>query len=106
MQARTSQTLHIDQAILWPAVAQSPLLWRITAYAMLLGLVVLVHTWSRVDARETSLALDRARVQAELFRSQNERLLLELATMNSLGSLNSRAATLALSHDVDLVEVY
>ncbi len=106
MQRKNSQTLRMDPAIIWPVVAHSPLVWRFTAYMMVLGLLVLLHTWSRIDARETALALDRARVQADLYRTQNERLMLELATMTSLGSLGTRAASLELSGEARVVEVY
>ncbi len=106
MYHKNSQTLRMDPAIIWPVVAHSPLVWRFTAYMMVLGLLVLLHTWSRIDARETALALDRARVQAELYRGQNERLMLELATMTSLGSLGARAEGLRLTGAVDVVEVY
>jgi hypothetical protein len=103
---RPARNIHIDQAILWPAVTSSPLVWRFTAYALLLGLVFLFQTWSRVDARETALALNHARFEAELFRNQHERLLLELASLTSLGSLSDQAVDLELGHDVALVEVY
>ncbi len=103
---KRNQTLSMDPAIIWPVVAQSPLVWRFTAYMMVLALLVMLHTWSRVDARETALALDRARVQAQLFRAQNERLLLEMATMTSLGSLDDRGSAIALLSDAALVEVY
>ncbi len=106
MQRKNTQTLRMDPAIIWPVVAHSPLVWKFTAYMMMLGVLVMLHTWSRVDARETALALDRVRVQADLYRSQNERLLLELATMTSLGSLGSRAASLELSGGARVVEVY
>jgi hypothetical protein len=106
VQHKNSQTLRMDPAIIWPVVAHSPLVWRFTAYMMVLGLLVLLHTWSRIDARETALALDRARVQAELYRGQNERLMLELATMTSLGSLGARAEALQLSGQAAVVEVY
>ncbi len=106
MQRKNTQTLRMDPAIIWPLVAHSPLVWRYTAYMMILGLLVLLHTWSRIDARETALALDRARVQADLVRTQNERLLLELATMTSLGSIGARAASLELSSAASVVEVY
>ncbi len=106
MQRKNTQTLSMDPAIIWPVIAHSPLVWRFTAYMMVLGLLVMLHTWSRVDARETALALDRARVQAELYRTQNERLLLELATMTSLGSLDARASGLELNAIATVVEVY
>ena len=106
MQRKNSQTLRMDPAIIWPVVAHSPLVWRFTAYMMVLGLLVLLHTWSRIDARETALALDRARVHADLVRTQNERLVLELATMTSLGSLGARAAGLELTDGASVVEVY
>jgi hypothetical protein len=102
---RPSRNIHIDQAILWPAVTNSPLVWRYTAYALLLGLVFLFHTWSRVDARETTLALNHARYEAELFRTQHERLLLELASLTSLGRLSGQATMLELSADIALVEI-
>ncbi|MFH1465535.1 MAG: hypothetical protein ABIO70_14200 [Pseudomonadota bacterium] len=105
MRTRPTRTIHIDQAILWPAVTNSPLVWRYTAYALLLGLVFLFQTWSRVDARETALALDHARYESELFLAQHERLLLELASLTSLGSLSEQASALELSADVTLVEV-
>jgi hypothetical protein len=106
VQRKNTQTLRMDPAVIWPVVAHSPLVWRFTAYMMLLGLLVLLHTWSRIDARETALALDRARVHAELYRTQNERLLLELATMTSLGSLQARATGLDLAGVATVVEVY
>ena len=106
MQRKNTQTLRMDPAVIWPVVAHSPLVWRFTAYMMVLGLLVLLHTWSRIDARETALALDRVRVQANLYRTQNERLLLELATMTSLGSLEARALGLELSSVAPVVEVY
>jgi hypothetical protein len=106
VQAKDAQTLRMDPAIIWPVVAHSPLVWRFTAYMLFLGLLVLLHTWSRIDARETALALDRARVQAELSRTQNERLVLELATMTSLGSLSARATGLEIQNEARVVEVY
>jgi len=106
VQHKNSQTLRMDPAIIWPVVAHSPLVWRFTAYMMVLGLLVLLHTWSRIDARETGLALDRARVHADLVRTQNERLVLELATMTSLGSLGARAVGLELTGGASVVEVY
>jgi hypothetical protein len=105
VQTKAPQSIRIDQTILWPTVTHSPLVWRYTAYALLLGLVFLAHTWSRVDARETSLALDRARVLAEASRAQNERLMLELATMTSLGSLHERALGIQLTSGARLVEI-
>lgn len=103
---KRNPTLSMDPAIIWPAVAQSPLVWRFTAYMMVLALLVMLHTWSRVDARETALALDRARVQAQLYRAQNERLVLELATMTSLGSLHGRGTGIELMGEALVVEVY
>ncbi len=106
MQHKNSQTLRMDPAIIWPVLAHSPLVWRFTAYMAVLGLLLMLHTWSRVDARETALALDRVRVQAELSRVRNERLLLELATLTSVGSISARASNLELSGAARVVEVY
>ncbi len=103
---KQTRTLRIDPTLVWPTVAESPLVWRYTAYLMMVGIMILFYTWSRIDAREMALSLDHARAQSELFRGQNERLMLELATMSSLGSLHARALALDLSGRVTLTEVY
>ena len=102
---KPTQTLKIDPALIWPAVTTSPVLWRYTVYLMLVGLMVLFYTWSRLDARETGLALSRARSHAEIHGAQNQRLQLELAVLTGSVSLDARGTAIGLVPAAEVVEV-
>lgn len=96
MNWKPTQTLRLDPALTWPEAARTPAVWRYTFYLMLLGICGLFQTGARIDARDKALALDRARVRADVLRVQNERLVLELASLHNVRALDARATDLGL----------
>ena len=94
--SQTAGSLTLDQGMGWSEVARSAAVWRYLAFCMLMGTCLLFYTWSRIDARETALALDRSRSQAALLQTEHDWLELELATLQDVGVLQDRAGRMGL----------
>lgn len=102
---RSPGSIVLDPALTWPQVARSDTLWRYGAYLLLLGTCLLFYTWSRTDATETALALDRSRSQVAVLQTENDWLRLELAALNEVGALQLRASQMGLVETVPVKEI-
>ena len=96
MISQTAGTLPLDRTLGWPEVVRSVAVWRYVGYCMLMGTCLVFYTWSRIDATETALLLNRTRSQATVLQTENEWLTLELATLQDVGVLHGRATQMGL----------
>ena len=77
-------------------------------YALLIGLMagcMLLSTWSRIDLRETAVALDRSERAYTTALAETSRLELELSTLEDPAWLTQTAADLSLSTAVPVVNL-
>ncbi|MCB9779992.1 MAG: hypothetical protein H6742_15615 [Alphaproteobacteria bacterium] len=82
-----------------------PLFARYAMVGMLLVVCLLVNAWSRIDIRQTSLAVYDAEVELQRARAENARLRLELASLQDPAALSVAAEQLELASDVAIVDV-
>jgi hypothetical protein len=66
---------------------------------------MLLSTWSRIDLRETAVALDRSQRAYATATAEATRLRLELATLEDPAWLAQAAETLHLDRTVPVVDV-
>jgi hypothetical protein len=71
----------------------------------MLALCALLSTWSSIDLRATSVALDGARSGFSSAESERARLQLELASLSDPGWLSSAAATLSLESGAEVIHL-
>ena len=77
-------------------------------YALLIGLMagcMLLSTWSRIDLRETAVALDRSERAYTAALAETSRLELELSTLEDPAWLAQTANELSLSSAVPVVNL-
>ena len=77
-------------------------------YALLIGIMaacMLLSTWSRIDLRETAVALDRSERAYTTAMAETSRLELELSTLEDPAWLTQTAAELSLSAAVPVVNL-
>ena len=77
-------------------------------YALLIGLMagcMLLSTWSRIDLRETAVALGRAERAYAAAQAETSRLELELSTLEDPAWLTQTAASLNLNTAVPVVDL-
>lgn len=83
-------------------------LHHLTRYLVVVALVtvcMLISAWSRLDFRETAVALDEAQRSYEVALSERAQLELELASLSDPHWLNSAAAALELQPGVEVIEL-
>ena len=83
-------------------------LTRIGGYAMVIALLavcMLLNAWSRIDLRETAVALDKAERRHTAERAESMRLNLELATLEDPAWLAGAATALELDETVSVIEL-
>lgn len=77
-------------------------------YALLIGLMagcMLLSAWSRIDLRETAVALDRSERAYTSAMAETSRLELELSTLEDPAWLTQTANDLSLNTTVDVVDL-
>jgi len=100
-----STTLRMDPVLAWPAVARVPAVRRYAAFVVLLSLSALAYTWSRVDSRAMAVRSAELEAAANRRRVENERLALELASLENVAALEARAERMGLVGNPRMVEV-
>ena len=80
-------------------------LGRYMTIAALAGLCAMLSAWSRIDLRETAVALDSAERHYDAAQAQNARLQLELATLKDPSRLSRAEANVSLDRTVKVVSV-
>ncbi len=83
-------------------------LTRIASYVMVIALMaccMLLSTWSRIDLRETAVALDRSERAYVAAQAEGTRLSLELATLEDPAWLSRAADTLSLDKTVVVIDI-
>ncbi len=83
-------------------------LTRIGGYAMVIALLavcMLLNAWSRIDLRETAVALDKAERSYTAQRAEATRLELELATLEDPAWLAGAATALDLDGTVSVIDM-
>ena len=83
-------------------------LTHLTRYLMVVVLVtvcMLVSTWSRLDFRETAVALDQAQRAYKLSLSESAQLELELASLSDPHWLNQAATVLDLQPGISIIDL-
>jgi len=98
-------TLRMDPALVWPIVTQMPAVRRYAIFVGLLSASVLAYTWSRVESREMAVRSAELEGAAERLRIENERLALELASLDNVAALEARAERIGLVGAPRVVEV-
>jgi len=81
---------------------------RIASYVMVIALLaccMLLSTWSRIDLRETAVALDRSERAYATAEAKGTRLRLELATLEDPAWLSQAVNDLKLDRTVPVVDV-
>ena len=81
---------------------------RLGGYAMVIALLascMLLNAWSRIDLRETAVALDRAERGTTAAMADATRLDLELATLEDPAWLAGAAAALELDATVSVIHM-
>jgi cell division protein FtsL len=81
-------------------------LGRYVAYIVGLAVCMLVCVWVRIDAREAALGLSRSQSLLERAEVENERLVLELASLENVTTLREKAQALALDDNAPVIEVW
>jgi cell division protein FtsL len=77
-------------------------------YALMIGIMaacMLLSAWSRIDLRETAVALDRSERAHSAARAETSRLQLELSTLGDPAWLTQTATNLSLQSGVPIVEM-
>ena len=83
-------------------------LTRIASYVMVIALLaccMLLSTWSRIDLRETAVALDRSERRYAAAQAEGTRLRLELATLEDPAWLSQAVDSLQLDRTVPVIDV-
>ena len=81
---------------------------RLSRYGLLIGLMALcalLSTWSRIDFRETAVALDDAQRRYAEAMADRERLELEMASLTDPVWLSKAAANLSLEQAPEIIEI-
>lgn len=87
------------------AAPEVRLLARLLGVMIFVAVALSVYVWSRMQERETALALDQARGQLVEAQTHHGRLLVERTMLRSPGRLGSLAASLDLSAPVSVHDV-
>ena len=77
-------------------------------YAMVIALMagcMLLSAWSRIDLRETAVALDQTERAYTVAQAESTRLKLELSTLEDPAWLTQSAASLSLQSTVPVVDL-
>ncbi len=77
-------------------------------YALMIGIMaacMLLSAWSRIDLRETAVALDRSERAYAAAQAESSRLHLELSTLEDPAWLTQTATNLSLQSGVPIVEM-
>ena len=77
-------------------------------YALMIGIMaacMLLSAWSRIDLRETAVALDRSERAYAAAQAETSRLQLELSTLEDPAWLTQTASNLTLQSGVPIVEM-
>jgi cell division protein FtsL len=77
-------------------------------YALMIGIMaacMLLSAWSRIDLRETAVALDRSEHAYGAAQAETSRLQLELSTLEDPAWLTQTAANLSLQSGVPIVDM-
>jgi len=77
-------------------------------YALMIGIMaacMLLSAWSRIDLRETAVALDRSERAHAAARAETSRLQLELSTLEDPAWLTQTATNLSLQSGIPIVEM-
>jgi len=77
-------------------------------YALMIGIMaacMLISAWSRIDLRETAVALDRSEREYAAAQAETSRLQLELSTLEDPAWLTQTATNLSLQSGVPIVEM-
>ena len=77
-------------------------------YALMIGIMaacMLLSAWSRIDLRETAVALDRSEHAYDAAQAETSRLQLELSTLEDPAWLTQTAANLSLQSNVAIVDM-
>ncbi|MBN1334781.1 MAG: cell division protein FtsL [Deltaproteobacteria bacterium] len=98
-------TLRMDPALVWPGVARVPAVRRYAVFVLLVSVSVLGYTWSRVDSREMAVRAAELETAMDRLRIENERLALELASLENVAALEARAGHVGLVAHARVVEV-
>lgn len=80
-------------------------LGRYLGIAAVFGLCALLHAWSRIDLRETAVALDVAQTKLSTANAEQQRLKLELASLRDPARLGQIGVTMYLDTHVPVVAV-
>lgn len=80
-------------------------LGRYVFIAGVFGLCALLHAWSRIDLRETAVALDVAQSKLSAANAEQQRLELELASLRDPARLGQMGIAMALDSHVKVVPV-
>jgi cell division protein FtsL len=102
------QTEDVSQVPLRPMSRSGIELNRLNRYGLMLAMLALcalLSTWSRIDLRSTSLALDEARSRYADAEAEQARLRLELASLSDPGWLAGAAATLSLESGAEVIHL-
>jgi len=78
---------------------------RYALVVMVITVCTLMSTWTRIDYRETAVALDRTQSQYMTALTQQARLELELATLSDPTWVQSAASNLSFNHPVTIVDI-
>ncbi len=87
------------------AAPEVRLLSRLLGVMIFVAAALSVYLWSRMQVRETALALDEARGQLVEAQTHHDRLLVERTMLRSPGRLGAVAASLDLSAPVSVQDV-
>ena len=105
---RWSEDFTETTAPLHPMERAGMELHRLNRYVFMLAifaLCALLSTWSRIDLRETSLALDEARTRYTAAEAEQARLRLELATLSDPAWLSQAASSLSLEGSATVIDI-
>ena len=98
--------IGVRQALALPKLGRMVVLGRYVAYIVGLAACMLVCVWVRIDAREAALEISRAQTLLEQAEIENERLVLELASLESVTTLREKAQALQLDDSAPVIEVW
>ena len=98
--------IGVRQALALPKLGRMAFLGRYVAYIVGLAACMLVCVWVRIDAREAALEISRAQTVLEQAEIENQRLVLELASLESVTTLREKAQALDLYDTAPVVEVW
>ena len=83
-------------------------LTRLNRYGFMLAMLALcalLSTWSRIDLRATSVALDETRREFASAEAEQARLRLELASLSDPGWLTGAAESLSLESSPEVISL-